>query len=245
MSDLKRPSAVPSYSVRVSPRAKRMQLRVTPLGDVEVVVPRRFDHRLIPVFVRANQTWLESKLAQAERRLSKFPHLQETVPQRIRLLAIDEEWTVRQCAPAAPTAGKRYSRCHSEGRFVDVHADGEALYAALRLWLMAKARTHIEPWLRRISSEVGLPYNHVVIRSQKTRWGSCSATKNISINRNVLFLPAPLVRYLFVHELAHTVHLDHSRRYWMLVERIEPDYRNLDAALKQASLYIPRWAQLR
>jgi predicted metal-dependent hydrolase len=57
-----------------------------------------------------------------------------------------------------------------------------------------------------------------------------------------LFLPPRLVRYIMVHELCHTVHLNHSRRYWGLVSRFEPDYAACEAELRRAARHIPLWA---
>jgi predicted metal-dependent hydrolase len=105
------------------------------------------------------------------------------------------------------------------------------------------ARVHLVPWLERVSIETELPYENVTIRGQKTRWGSCSTQKIINLNYRLLFLPPPLVRYLFVHELCHTVHMNHSARYWALVEKKEPHYKALDTELRHAGKFVPGWAK--
>ena len=121
-------------------------------------------------------------------------------------------------------------------------SDTQCSQNILQKWLTFMAKEHLMDWLVTLSDELELPFNKVIVRAQKTRWGSCSARKTISINRNLLFLPAPLVRYLFIHELCHTVHLNHSARYWSLVGKVEPDYKRLENELRDASRYIPLWA---
>ena len=57
-----------------------------------------------------------------------------------------------------------------------------------------------------------------------------------------MFQPAEVVRYLFVHELAHTVHMNHSRSFWRLVERLEPGWQSLDRDLARGWRHVPHWA---
>jgi predicted metal-dependent hydrolase len=114
-------------------------------------------------------------------------------------------------------------------------------FILLKKWLQEKAREILLPWIRRISIEYGLPYNAALIRNQRTRWGSCSAKKNINLNRLLIFLPPHLVEYLFIHELCHTIEMNHSKRYWMLVEKHCPEYKSIDNELKIASRTMERW----
>ncbi len=230
-----------AYRVRISPRAKRLQLRVTPLGEVEVVVPPRFDVRLVPRFVAEHHGWLERKLAQFEQRRRHAPELHASVPEALTLQAIDEQWQV-EYYPATDIVS---ARLRAEERRRALHVEtgsAEASRAALQQWLSRKGKRHLVPWLAEVSREVDLPFARATVRGQKTRWGSCSARGNININRNLLFLPPPLVRYLFVHELCHTVHMNHSPAYWALVAQLEPGYRELDAGLRGAAQWVPVWA---
>jgi metallopeptidase YgjP-like protein len=101
--------------------------------------------------------------------------------------------------------------------------DAAACQTALKGWLTHKAEDHLIPWLKRVSDETGLSYSGVSIRQQQTRWGSCSSRRLISLNARLLFLPPDLVTYVLVHELCHTKHLNHSLRFWRLVESYLPD----------------------
>lgn len=89
---------------------------------------------------------------------------------------------------------------------------------------------------------MGLSFGRALVKNQRTRWGSCSCTDTISISQNLVFLPPRLVRYIFIHELCHTVHLTHSRRFWGTVAQFEPDYRRLEKELGDADGCVPPWA---
>ena len=79
------------------------------------------------------------------------------------------------------------------------------------------------------------------VRLQRTRWGSCSSRGRISLNLALVFQPPAVLRYLLVHELAHTRHMNHSRAFWAAVAACEPDYRRLDALLCKGWHNVPDW----
>lgn len=235
-------SPLPGYSVRESVKVKRMRLKVSLLGDVEVVIPRGFDRRRIAPFVARNEEWLRKTIARIEAQRLSMGEPIDALPETIPLRAIGEEWRVDYCRADA----RRFSVSELRSGLLTVRGatdDKEACKAALRDWVAGKARTHLVPWLRQVSDEAGLPFRSVAVRGQRTRWGSCSSSKIISINWKLLFLSSAVVRYLFIHELCHTIHLDHSRHYWKLVAEKEPAYKALDEELRKASHAVPLWVQ--
>lgn len=76
-------------------------------------------------------------------------------------------------------------------------------------------------------------YNRVVIRDQKTRWGSCSSSGTLSFNYRLMLAPPPILDYVIVHELCHIKHMNHSADFWHAVEEILPDYKEKRAWLKE------------
>jgi hypothetical protein len=117
--------------------------------------------------------------------------------------------------------------------------------AALGRWLMRQAHKHLVPSFVSLSRELGLPYTRMLIRRQKTRWGSCSRNGTISLNAKLLFLAPETVDYVMIHELCHRVELNHSPRFWRLVERHCPDYRRINAQRRELWKAVPGWADAR
>ena len=81
-------------------------------------------------------------------------------------------------------------------------------------------------------------YNKISIKNQKTRWGSCSKKGNMNFNYKIALLPSRISDYIIVHELCHLKELNHSKRFWSLVERTMPNYQKVRNELKKAGLNL-------
>jgi predicted metal-dependent hydrolase len=73
----------------------------------------------------------------------------------------------------------------------------------------------------------GLSYNKIFIRNQTSKWGSCSSKRNLSFNYRIVFLPETLANYLVIHEICHLQEMNHSEKFWQLVARAAPNYKEL------------------
>lgn len=206
-------------------------------NHLDVVVPRRFNRRQLPEIFKAHHDWIQREL----QRIQALPAV--TAPRQIDLSAIDERWHLEYLDEvASPNSAEE-----AAGRILEVDRDArevEAIARDLNGWLQRKAHTHLAPWLRDVSAETEIPFQKITVRGQATRWASCSKLHNISMNRNLLFLPPPLVRHVFLHELCHVKRLDHSPIFWRHLQAIEPNYRALEAEVRQANRYVPSWVSL-
>ena len=225
-----------TWGVRESLRARRLTVRVFPGGRVEIVVPSGTRSRTVQQFVARHRHWID-------RKVHEFRHLAveatEGPPAVIALQAIERRLAVRYVdaagAPRATAAGEELLVSGDLGRVALVRH-------ALQRWLLLTAHAELLPRLAQVAGRHGLDFARGQVRRQRTRWGSCSRSGTISINACLLFQPPDVVRYLFVHELAHTVHLNHSRRFWRLVERLEPGWAALDRDLSRGWRHVPQWA---
>ncbi len=221
-------------TVRRSPRAKHVRLKIHHSGQVEVVVPLRFDERHLPAILDTHEVWVQRTLQKVG--ITPGRAQAAVAPERIALPAIAREWQVNYLE----SRGER-SICRDTGNGGLQVSGGTAWQSTLKRWMARQGKRHLVPWLEQVSRELELPYSGVSLRGQRSRWGSCSARRHINLNYALLFLPPHCVRYLFVHELCHTVHLNHSSRYWALVASKEPDYRRLERELREASRLVPDW----
>ncbi len=220
--------------IRESSRARRLSLRVHPWGRVEVIVPRGTAPSSVRRFVHEHQAWIER--TRRAMGLDETPH-PEGVPTDIVFPLTGERFSV-DWSGTTQTAG--LTGRPTAHRITLRGPEPEAL-VALRRWFLAHARQRLAPQLRQISEELGLTYRRLQVRRQRTRWGSCSSTGTISLNGCLLFLAPPQARYLMVHELCHTRHMNHSAAFWSLVERHQPGARALDREVSEAWRHIPAW----
>jgi predicted metal-dependent hydrolase len=228
------------YRVRENRRAKRIILRVTATHGLEVVVPSAAARRQIPEILAKNRTWIERALKKlCDEQVAANRELQ-TPPAAISLPAVSEMWTVTR----EHIMGGRPRLEERAHHHLHLRADlsGSDWQTLLRTWLIARGEKAFSLWLKQLSERTQLRYARITVRLQKTRWGSCSRSGNISLNARLLFVAPEIATYVLLHELCHTKELNHSIRFWRLVERFEPNWRKLDRALTDVSRTLPRWA---
>lgn len=235
-----------TYLIRESARAKHVRLHVSAEEGLVVTVPRGFDRSEIPTILAAKRSWIErSERRIEEERAAVGLNTEDALPERIDLRAIDEDWTVEYCPTSSPwvAAGPLFLPESRPGH-LEVRGgvgDPRACGAALRRWVFRKGHAHLVPWLGGLSEETGLGFGRTVVRNPHTRWGSYSRKETVSLNQNLLFLPTHLVRYVLLHELCHSVHLEHSAQFWRLLRDKEPRADALRDELRLAWRYLPDW----
>ena len=107
------------------------------------------------------------------------------------------------------------------------------LELALERWYRTEAARLINERTDKLSSDMGISYKRIVIRGQKTRWGSCSRKKNLSFNWKLIMAPQPVLDYVIIHELIHLKEMNHSKKFWELVAQYCPGWREHKKWLKQ------------
>ncbi|MCU0312650.1 MAG: M48 family metallopeptidase [Solirubrobacteraceae bacterium] len=204
-------SAGLAYTVRRAPRARSVRVRVEHDGEVVVLLPRRARERDAQAAVAELRPWIERRVAEAERARAAIARPPGTVPllgASLRLVAQDGR-----------------TRAHRRGDALLVPGDPVAARAAIERWYRRTARAEAGARLEAAVAALGVGYERLSIRDQRTRWGSCSAEGAIAINWRLLLAPEAILDYVVWHEACHLVVLDHSPRFWALLERHRPGYR--------------------
>ena len=230
------------YTVRVSLRARHARLKMSPTEGLTVVVPAGFDRKQLPALVESKREWiLKVQRTFDKHRPAKPAPGDAALPEVIELAGIGESWRVEyRYDPLRPGIFIR----ELDGNVLDLSGgvDNRAwCFEALEGWLKHRAKQRMTPQLMQLAAEYCFSVTGVTVRKQKSRWGSCSSRGNINLNLKLIFLPPPLVRYIMIHELCHTLHMDHSARYWATVERYDPDYALHDREMKHAWRFVPAW----
>jgi predicted metal-dependent hydrolase len=229
------------YSIRVSARARRVRLHVSARDGLVVVVPTGFDQRQVPAIVRQHAAWAERAVSRnAERREHLTAHEDGPLPSRVLLPGIGVRWDV--VLRPGPGSGVRGRASGDTIVLSGETGDRDACYDALRRAVARSARERLPLALGGVEAETGWRASRVTVRRQRTRWGSCTTRGAISLNESLVFLPPSLVRYVLVHELAHTRRMDHSPAFWALVEEHDAAWRAQRRTLRDAWRHVPGWA---
>ena len=207
-------------AIRVSPRARRLQLRIdTADGGIELVLPRHVSADDGLRFLAAQRGWITARLAAMPRRV---PFVEGAVvpvlgtPHRIR----------REFDPGAPVVA-----------IVDgeIRVRGEPAHLGRRVrdHLIGLARREFALRARAYAAQLGRDVTRVGVRDPKSRWGSCSATGSLSFSWRLVFAPVAVIDYVVAHEVAHLAEMNHGPRFWRLVRTMTPDCTAPRAWLKR------------
>jgi predicted metal-dependent hydrolase len=197
------------FRVRRSPRARRVRVSVDGSGEVEVVLPKRAPERAAAQAVRELGPWIERRRRTLARAAAEVARPAGTVPYLGRDLRL------------VPQPGRE--RVHRRGDELLVPKRDAG--AAIERWYRRQARAEIGPRLDAATARAGTSYTGLTIRGQKTRWASCSTTGHMSFNWRLLLAPEAVLDYVVEHEVCHLERMDHSPRFWALLESRVPDWR--------------------
>ena len=218
------PQKLPLLMVR-NPRARRYLLRLRSDGTARVTIPRGGSTAVARQFVERHAAWLERELQRLQAQ-----------PRKPAVWKIGTEILLRGNAVRieAGTNGEAETvRCSGESvRVPDPAAD---LRPAIEGHLRQLAARELPPRVLELAARHGLTVRRITVRSQKSRWGSCSRRGTISLNWRLIQTPAFVSDYICLHELMHLRQMNHSPGFWREMERVCPDYRMAERWLKEHS----------
>jgi predicted metal-dependent hydrolase len=225
----------PPYNIRISARSKRLSLHISAHTGLEIVIPKNYNSSKAVEFLNSKRHWVEKNWHLLQYKKTGF-----TLPAQIYLAALEQTWTVSYSVSNISKISTKNS-----GQHLVVKGDIQNVHSCLKMikkWLKTIAKEYLTQKLRDYSDKYQLPFHDITIRDQKSRWGSCSKAKNISLNYKLLYLPENLVHYVLVHELCHTIHFNHSKKFWRLVASLVPDYEIIKAELTKVHNLLPMWS---
>jgi len=227
----------PPYILRISHRAKNLRLEITQRKGLELIVPKNVSEKVALKFLEKNRAWIEKNKAYLKENVESDESF--SIPDKIHLPAIEKSWEVTHDS----FSKKRISmKIFDKKIFLTGKQIAERTFRKLMLGFLKKvADKHLREKLHFLSEEYDLMFNRVGFRLQKSRWGSCSEDKNISLNLLLLFMPRLMAEYIMIHELCHLEYHDHSKAFWQRVASIMPDYKMHKRMLNHYEMYLPVW----
>ena len=223
-----------AYRVRSSKRAKRISVRYSLSDGLELVYPPGPQKPCPEALLQERSDWILSTI-------EKFIDADANRPRRD--YREGEEFLFRG-------AGYKLLMQKSQSRTrIDVRLSGDCLALslpdptqimgsdvirqAIERFYRSQAQRYLPERVCELAETHGFKYGKVRIKNQKTRWGSCSAKGNINLNLRLMMAPDKAIDYVIMHELCHLRELNHSARFWALVESCCPEYRHWKAWFKQ------------
>ncbi len=202
------PAEIAGIRVRPSMRARRMSLRVEARsGEVVLVFPKRGSEKSALRFIAQNRDWIEKQLL-------KKPAAQKIVP-----------------GASLSLLGRAYSVEHKPGRGVTrieggriiVHGDPAHMQRRLRDFLKKEAARVLTALTFEKTAALGLKMTSIRVIDPRTRWGSCGADGRLMFSWRLILAPEAVMDYVVAHEVAHRIHMNHSKKFWALCATLTPD----------------------
>ena len=207
-----------TYQIKYSKKAKYLRLQIHPSTGLEVILPRRCKLEEAEKFIIKKKEWVLKHLSvnPVKEQFFYFGKKVE-VHQRYNLFQVKHKIRFNKnilLIESPPGAANK----------PDVF---------FNIWLKHTAKKYLPERTTIIAGKYKFKIGHISIRNQKTRWGSCSTSGNISLNYRLMKFRKEVIDYVIIHELCHLKEMNHSKKFWNLVEHIVPDFKFLKKELKR------------
>lgn len=227
------------YTFKRSSKSKYIRINVYP-GEVVVTSPVKVPESEAERFLKSREQWVIKKLGEFE--ISGIKQYGsygfnggEELPflgRVMSLLVVESD-----CRRTDVTVSDDRIIVYVNNS-LEREARNKEIRSALEKWYIEKARKIILDRLKFFQKKLGVEYNSIRIKNQKTRWGSCSRKKNLNFNWKLLLAPAEIIDYVIVHELCHLRYMNHSDKFWAAVEQVFPSYKEHRKWLRENGRFL-------
>lgn len=220
----------PNLNVRVSPRARRLSLRLdSKERKIHLIIPKRASMRAAYQFALQNKSWIEEKLATLPE-LVPF-HDGALIPVLNRQLRLtidhDEKYKVTKISIDENRLLVRTSLDNPSGR--------------ITRFLKKLAETEFKIMADEKAARIDRKVTELILRDMKSRWGSCSKDGRMSLNWRLIFAPEQVYDYVIAHEVAHLIHDNHGASFWKLCEKLSTDFSTGSGWIRNNSSELMRF----
>jgi len=203
-------------------KRKTLSLQIDRQACLLVRAPMHLSVEKIEHFINEKQNWIRKKQAEIK---SKTPPKQDYASGN-KYLFLGEWYPLQYIESGNPL--------HFDGQSFQLNTQYEGNKAFHWFYQKEFIKTAM-PLLEQFAEKHNLDYKEVRFKAQKSRWGSCSASNNINLNYLLMMAPMSVIEMVIAHELAHTVHKNHSKVFYELLTTMMPEHKQADIWLKQHS----------
>ena len=203
-----------SIIVRKNPKAKHYSLRVVD-GKIIATIPKNGTESGVMSFINSKREQLRRMLTKNLKR----PVIDENCQMKTFTFELHVFRTQRTNIYISLKKGILHIACPAETDFNNKQIQ-QTLWAIISKMMRVEAIHILPARLAMLASLHGFQYTGVAIRTTKSRWGSCSTKKRINLSSSLMLLPEHLIDYVILHELCHTVEMNHSERFWSLMNKV-------------------------
>ena len=218
-------------------RTRGMSLKIHPIKGVCVSIPSHWSYKGAEEILRENQEWVNrsiQKLSATEKKSAPFTEDSnfKTKYHDVKILpwiGRDVSYTDRENV---------LNIYYPENRNVTDSDIQEQIRYLIEETYRKEAKQYLTARLAYLAKEKGFKYNGITIKNMKSRWGSCTALDHINLSLHLLRIPEELSDYVILHELCHTVHKNHSKRFWELLCNICPEAKAKDKEMRKYNAQV-------
>jgi predicted metal-dependent hydrolase len=210
------------YSI-VRSRRKTAAIYILPAGAVEVRAPLKMTKADIDRFVMAKEKWIREKLLMVKERANSKAAFHLDYGDHVLIEGREYPLTIRP--------GNRIGFDGVQVYLMPGLNAAQIKDACVKVYKLIAKQVLTEKTLA-YAAQMGVAPSGIKINSAKTRWGSCSGKKNINYSWRLMMAEEKVIDFVVVHELAHIKEMNHSARFWAVVEGVLPDYRERKPLLK-------------
>ena len=227
-------SVIPDYTLQRSARRRTVEIQVRPEG-VRVLAPARVAKSRIDQFVQQKAHWIALRQQELQQRLTELePYVHAQLEQDSTLQWLGDVCTLK----VLPRSGKTV--ISQSGNEIQVSLstrirkpESQALHEQLERWYREQSDLLLQSRVRYWADRTGLHPSKVITRSYRRKWGCCNSRREVSFNWLLIMAPLWVIDYVIVHELCHLQEMNHSSKFWLLVERHFPEFRQAKRWLNQ------------
>ena len=203
---------------------RTMSLAIQGDGTIVVRAPSRIKEEHITKFVSQKQDWIVSKLAKIKNNQSKYGDIINY--QKYLLYGNKYDLSIAD-------VNKIEVRNQTQTILIPTKVDKDKILPALYQFYKKKAKEVLTKRLLYIKSLMRIEPKSISYSNSKGRWGACNSHGKITLNWRVIMLPPNCIDYVIVHELCHLIEMNHSSRFWNLVQTFLPNYAESRNQLKE------------